>query len=85
MIIKKKSQVRKTNFYTICIFLNNYCRYLHIYIHIYTVDIHKAWKKFQEVIVEYKKTFVPNLAVLQLGSIKSSFKKTFVYEDTILN
>ena len=33
----------------------------------------KAWKEFQEVILEYKKAFVPNLEVWQLVSIKRSF------------
>ena len=33
----------------------------------------KAWKEFQEVIVEYKKAFVSNLVVVQLGSIKRPF------------
>ena len=35
----------------------------------------KAWKEFQKVIVEYKKAFVPNLELLQLGSIKRLFKQ----------
>ena len=38
----------------------------------------KAWKEFQEVIMEYRKAFVPNLAVLQLGSINRQFIASLV-------
>ena len=33
----------------------------------------KAWKEFQEVIMEYRKAFVTNLVVLQLGIINRQF------------
>ena len=39
----------------------------------------KDWKKFQEVIVEYKKAFVTNLEVPQLGSIERPFMTNLVW------
>ena len=39
----------------------------------------KACNEFQELIVEYKKAFVPNLAVLKLSSIKRPFIANLVW------
>ena len=49
------------------------------FINFFRLPENKAWKEFQEVILEYEKAFVPNLEVLQLSSIKRPFFANLVW------